>query len=214
MQYPTHERSSMRPVLLAALLMAAPAAAFVTTSAAAQGAPGGSSTPAASVPPQPARWTQKKLFFVYQGIQTKYTCQGLTDTMRSILLTLGARRSDMDLRQTGCIGVNTPSPNPGVSGTISVLEPVAPEQAYSPGANPGTVATRWQRVQLQLDRPGRGGQTQCELLEQVKLRILPLFTTRNVELQSTCSPRQLVVGRSRLLLDVLMPAADNRAARE
>ena len=148
------------------------------------------------------------------GIQTRYTCQGLHDTIREVLLTLGARRSDMDLRQTGCVGLNVPSPHPGVSGTFSVLEPVPPEQAYSPSAHPGTLSAQWQRVQVQLDRPGRGAGSQCELLQQVKSSILPLFSARNVELDSNCSPRQFTIAPTRLHVEVLKPAPDNRAARE
>jgi hypothetical protein len=220
MQYSTRQRFPARRILLAAaLLIAAPAAAFLATAAVAQAAGGAAASqarPAAatagateSAPgvPQPARWTQKKLFFVYRGLQTNYSCDGLQDQIREVLLTLGARKSDLDLVQTGCT-----SGFKGVSGTFSVLEPVPPEQAYSPSAS-GSVAARWQPVQVQLDRPGKDVNAQCELLDQVKQRILPLFATRNIQYDSTCSPRQLIVGGTSLKLEVLSPE-EGRVARE
>jgi hypothetical protein len=204
MRYSRHRCMSGQRVLLAAVLMAVAAASLSPIKAAAQGTtapPATDSAPAASTP-QPARWIKKKLFFVYAGLQTQYRCQGLTDQMREVLLQLGARKSDLDVRQAGCAA--TGNQFPGVAGSLSVLEPVAPEQAYSPNASPGVVAAHWQAVQVKLDPPGRGQNGQCELLQQVKSRILPLFTTRNVQFDSACSPRTLLVGRTTLRLEVLV----------
>jgi hypothetical protein len=206
MRYLKSRSLSARPVLVAALVMVAAAAGFATAAAAADSAP-------AAGTPQPARWTQKKIFFVYEGIQTTYSCEALTDQVREVLLELGARNSDIDVHETGCTsGFNAQTPHPGVAGTFSVLEPVSPEQAYSPSATPGTVAAHWQPVQLHLAPPGRDVNGQCELLDQLKHRILPLFATRNVQYQSTCSPRQVVVGGTSLHLEVLVP--DSRTASQ
>ena len=40
---------------------------------------------------QSAVWTQKEFQFVYQGFTTKYSCDGLRDKMRTVVLELGAR---------------------------------------------------------------------------------------------------------------------------
>jgi hypothetical protein len=45
---------------------------------------------------------------------------------------------------------------------------------------------------------------QCELIEQVKHKVLPLFTARNVDLQDFCVPHQLLPGGTRLVAEVLM----------
>jgi hypothetical protein len=39
----------------------------------------------------------------------------------------------------------------------------------------------------------------------VKQQVLPLFTTRNVDLKSTCIPHQLTPGGTQLTADVLAP---------
>lgn len=198
-------------VLSAALLLAMTAASFSPINAVAQEAnaapPAGASLG--------AHWVQKKIFFVYAGIQTTYVCQGLTDQMRDILLQLGARKSDLDVRETGCTsGFDQPTHFPGVAGTVSVLEPVVLAQVAQPPNAAGTVAAHWQPVEVKLDRPGRDANGQCELLQQVKLRVLPLFTTRNVRLDSVCSPRQLLVGGTTLRLEVLVPDHRSDVARE
>jgi hypothetical protein len=225
MRYSTQQTLSARLVSFAALVMVTAAAGFVATKVAAQGAAthalpalaaagAAESAPAAGVP-QPARWTKKKIFFIYMGIQTNYTCQSLTDDIRQVLLQLGARKSDIDVHETGCTsGFNAPTPHPGVAGTFYVLEPVAAEQANGPGAPAGTVAAHWQPMKVQLDPPGRDVNGQCELLDQVKHRILPLFATRDVQYQSTCFPHEEIVGGTSLRLQVLMPDFGTQAARE
>jgi hypothetical protein len=219
----SHQRRSARRDLLAALLLAVATAICSPTKAAAQGTSGSPATRVASAtdstPPagvaQPARWIKKKIFFIYQGFQTQFVCQGLTDQVRKVLLELGARKSDMDVHEANCsAGFNQPTPAPAVAGTFFVLEPVPPEQAYSPNATPGAVVAHWQPVQVQLDRPGRDVNGQCELLDQVKHRILPLFATRNVKYESACTPYEEVVGGTSLRLEVLMPDRSGDVARE
>ena len=69
---------------------------------------------------QAAVWKQQKFNFIYQGFTTKYSCDGLRDKMRDILLQLGARR-DLKLGYWGCSGRSgVPDPFPGVSVTMSV----------------------------------------------------------------------------------------------
>ncbi len=50
-----------------------------------------------SAAPFPAVWKEQHLEFSYMGRTARYSCEGLRDKMRSLLLDLGARR---DL--TGC----------------------------------------------------------------------------------------------------------------
>jgi hypothetical protein len=45
---------------------------------------------------------------------------------------------------------------------------------------------------------------QCELLEQIKQTILPMFSARNVHYQSNCIPNQLNVGATQLKAELLI----------
>jgi len=179
---------------------------------------------AAAGAPEGAQWVTKKVFFVYAGIQTQYGCDGFRDQMRKVLLQLGARKSDLDVRETGCgPGLNQATHSTGVSGTMSVLEPVQLAQgdsanrgagAVAASAGPGVVAAHWQAVQVRLDPPGRDVNGQCELLQQIKSHILPLFATRNVQYDPVCSPRALLVGPTSLRLEVLTVDHTSDVARE
>jgi len=156
----------------------------------------------ASEPVQPAIWTPKQLRFVYSGFTTKYSCDGLREKMRSVLLKLGARKEDLEVNSAGCPGLGEPTTFPTVDIRMNVLQP-AP--APPPGANaPPAVATHWQLVDLARYHDPLRAAGDCELIEQLQHRILPLFTTRNVQFRSNCVPNQLQLGTV-LKAEVLLP---------
>jgi hypothetical protein len=153
---------------------------------------------------QPATWTAKELTFTYQGFTTRYSCDGLRGKVRSALLILGARRKDLTVNESGCSRPDGgPEPFPGVRIKMQVLTPVA--AAATPDAK--TVAAHWKAVDLRLDRDALSESGDCELLEQIKQSILPLFTTRNIKYSSTCVPHQLSPGGTILRADVLVSDA-------
>src|SRR5471032_1735561 len=92
---------------------------------------------------QSAVWTQKEFKFTYQGFTTKYSCDGLRDKVRLILLTFGARK-DLKVSEWGCAGNSgRPDPFPGVAVKMSVLEPSDPARAAGPAP---PVAAHWKNV--------------------------------------------------------------------
>ncbi len=170
-----------------------------TCGTAAAGAPAGDDA-------QRATWTPKEQRFTYQGFTTRYSCDGLREKVRSALLALGARK-DLTVNETACSTLSGgPDPFPGVAIKMHVLTPLA-ANAATPDA--GTVAAHWQTLDLRLDRDTLAASGDCELLEQIKQSILPLFTTRNVEYSSNCVPHQLSVGGTRLRAQVLIADAPN-----
>ena len=196
------DRLSSVVVSLAAVLL--PAAAALGRAEAVSAAPA-DSQPAAEAP-QTARWSERKISFTYMGFTTHYSCEGLTDQVRHVLLELGARKSDMNVHELGCTTrVGEPTPFPAVAGTFYVLEPVPPEQAYSPAGVVGVVSAHWQPVDVRFDHSGLDMSGQCELLEQIKQHILPLFPARNVQFKSLCVPHELFAGGTSLRVEVLMP---------
>jgi hypothetical protein len=149
-----------------------------------------------------AVWTAKPLHFTFMGFTAKYSCDGLADRMRGILLLLGAR-PDLKLTPVGCSGgFGRPTQFPGVSGTVNVLEPVG-EKGPAPDQKP--LAAHWQQVVVAPRGEPLHAAGDCELSEQVKTSILPLFATRNIAYNSTCIPHQLTVGGTQLAADVLVP---------
>ena len=153
-----------------------------------------------------AVWAPKELSFVYQGFTTKYSCDGLQDKMKSVLTKLGAH--DIQVRGFGCIRLARPEPLPGVRIRMKVLQPAGKQGGQA-------VPAYWQMVDLVARDPGEAA-GDCELIEHIKQKVLPLFTTRNIDYGSTCVPKQLVIGATRLKAEVLVAdqsAGPDSAAR-
>lgn len=148
-------------------------------------------------------WTPKETRFVYQGFTSKYSCDGLRDKLRKVLLDLGAR-PDLQVSTSGCARLNGPDPFPGVRIKMNVLQ-IAPDTASA--AKDATVAAHWQTIDVTLERDPVQAAGDCELVEQIQQKILPLFSTRNVEYSSACVPHQLSIGGTRLRADVLVADA-------
>jgi hypothetical protein len=150
---------------------------------------------------QPAVWTQKELTFVYQGFTTKYSCDGLRDKMRGVLLQLGAKKKDLKVNEYGCTSsFGRPDPFPGVQIKMSVLQPAAADSKQPP------VGAHWTPVDLKLpDSTFSNDSGECELVEEIRAKILPSFTTRDVNLRDNCIPFQQTATRPTLKLEVLAP---------
>jgi hypothetical protein len=150
--------------------------------------------------PVTAGWVPREFRYTFQGFTAKYSCDGLRDRIKVVLLQLGARKQDLTVSPTGCsAGFGRPTIFPGVSVKMSVLEPLSEKSA--PDIQP--VAALWRNVDVSRREPLRAA-GDCELTEQIKQSILPLFTTRNVEYKSTCVPHQLTPGGTTLKADVLV----------
>jgi hypothetical protein len=151
-----------------------------------------------------AVWAPKELTFTYLGHTTKYTCDGLRDKMRYILLELGARQ-DIQVQDFGCMRMAQPELSPGVSIRMNVLQ--------SAGEHVGSaVPARWKMIDVLARRDPIDAAADCELIGQIKREVLPLFATRNVDYRSTCQNKQLLVGATRLKAQVLV--ADQGAAAD
>ena len=162
---------------------------------------------------QSAVWTPRELQFTYMGFTTKYTCDGLRDRVKTMLLLLGARKDDLKVVQSPCSGnPDRPDPFPGVRIKMHVLQPT--DQKPTPDGQ--IVAAHWQPVDLLKGEFGLDAAGQCELLEQVNQKILPLFATRNIDMQTSCVPHQLSPAGTRLKAEVLIAdrkkPADKQAA--
>ena len=185
---------SLTQAMLAALVLALPASAVA--------ADGGA--PAAQA--QPAVWTPKELTFMFLGFTAHYSCDGLRDKISHVLSELGAR-SDFKVDYYGCpSGFGKPDPFPGVRIKLQVLQPAGADEKST-----GVIGAHWRRVDLHLDKDPVWEASDCELLEQIRQKILPLFAARKVDFASNCVPHQAYLG-THLGADLLFPdAKDDKA---
>jgi len=185
---------------------------------AAEGVAEGQSGEIQSGEPQLAVWTDKELNFVYQGFTTRYSCDGLRDKVRSVLLDLGAQKKGLKVMELGCSSPSgRPDPFPGVRVKMKVLQPAGSVDPKQTDQIP--VAAHWKPLDLKLRDSFSNDSGECELVEQIRHSIVPLFATRNIDLKTTCIPHQASASRPSLKMDVLVaddaqhPAGEPQAAR-
>lgn len=195
-------RTASRAALASSLASSLAAAALVASTL-----PGPVRADTPSGESQAAVWTQRELWFVYQGFTTHYSCDGLRDKVRVVLLDLGARKKDLQVLESACsVSPGLPDPFPGVRIKMSVLTPA---DKASDGQH--IVAAHWKPVALKVDDYHYTNDSgECELVEQVHDKILPLFTTRNLDYRSECVPHQGAATGPSLQLEVLFPDATAR----
>jgi hypothetical protein len=135
-----------------------------------------------------------QLTFPYRQFTTQYSCSGPGMRMKSLLLKLGAR-PDLEVHGYGCTRLTRPDPFAGVKIKMNVLEPAGP--------HPG-LAAHWKRVDVLVDRELLEAAADCELIEQIAQKILPLLSVRNVDYHATCQARNLLPGAVQVKADVLV----------
>jgi hypothetical protein len=132
-------------------------------------------------------WQHHKLTFNYFGFTALYTCDGLEDQVRQILLHFGARK-DVSVTATGCPGpFNEPSPNAWVNTDFYSLAPAADAGASD------TVKARWTFLEVTPRRPNFMGGGDCELIQEMKDLITKNFTLRDVVYRTDCFPYQISI---------------------
>jgi len=158
----------------------------------------GSARSAAPENEVPAVWKARELSLDYTGFTSRYSCEGLRNKVEQALLALGARR-DLDVTPYPC-SITRLERIPSVQIKVSTLEPVAAAPAQD------AVQAHWKTVQLAgINKLDAGD---CELAEQIKRDILPLFTTRNLKSRLNCMAFQQPVGMIVLTVDVLVTGKD------
>lgn len=177
----------------------------------------------AASPARNAVWVQQELTLAYMGFTNYYSCEGLRDKLRWVLDEVGARPG-YEIRTTGCVNVTGPERMPGarivaalpVEATpevLSRLESGAAKQALvarstgkAEASGDVAVAQFPARPRLVEFRGRPGGRLQdgdCELMEQVRDRVLVPLGVRIVDDGLRCAPRSVSPGSLRLTVEVL-----------
>jgi hypothetical protein len=155
-------------------------------------------TALANAEPQPGVWQDHQVELAYLGFTSHYSCDGLQSKLELLLRQLGAR-PDWKVSAFGCDrGFGEPSRFPRATMKFATLQPADPgsadassaEAATVPPAAAASVAGVWRTVQLAPHRPFNLDDGDCELMEQFRDKVLPLFATRDQQLRLTCVPHQ------------------------
>jgi hypothetical protein len=170
---------------------------------AADAADAGAGTPAST---QPGDWKAQKLNFFFMGFTATYSCDGLGDQLRVLLRASGAR-DGAKIDPICARGFGVPDKLAQANLEFSTLQPQTGPTPAAP-----TVPGTWRHVSFSPHHPYELQLGDCELIEQFRDKLLPKFTTRNVQSQVTCVPNQLSGSNYNLSFEVFAPAAPAVAA--
>jgi hypothetical protein len=206
-------------VCLSLTFMASHAAAGTPTPAAPMPAAGIPAAPLQTVGnPLAAVWKEQHINFFYMGRTARYSCEGLRDKVRAMLLDLGARR-DLKIAAVGCEDydrVRVKSMAPSLN--IIFSAPALPDTSAKPLHEGDLAATdaRFETFTITSDAFRNMGIGDCELVEEFTHQILPKLVTRDLKRDITCVPYQQSGSRFLVKGKVLrpLPQAEQAVGRQ
>jgi hypothetical protein len=125
---------------------------------------------------QPGVWQKHQYSFEFLGFTSTYSCDGLADKIKVLLLAAGARRDSKSYPGACANGFGSPDK--------FALAPSGTDTSGKP------VDGVWRPVVFADRSPRELTTGDCELVEQFRNNVLPMFTTRNAEDHITCVPHQ------------------------
>jgi len=139
---------------------------------------------------QAAVWQERQYSFTFLGFTSTYSCDGLADKLKILLRAAGAR-GDVRATAGACAnGFGRPDKFARADLKFYVLVPGGAGSVSAADSVQGSVDGSWLPVQIATHIPREVGLGDCELVEQFKNNVLPLFTMRNEEQHTTCIPYQ------------------------
>ena len=166
---------------------------------------------ATTAPGVTAQWQQRQTRFHYSGFTTHYSCDGIKYKVGLLLRTMGAR--DIKVRDI----CTSPNGEPQLFHTmkLSFSVPVPAKKgdnkADKKADKKGTFPAEWREVTLAAMNPMDLDSGDCELVEQIRDQVLPLFNPRAVVNRTACIPHQESVGQLYLRMSLLMPVKHKKA---
>jgi hypothetical protein len=151
------------------------------------GSPASGDAPGAIPGSVPITWQHHHATFSYFGLTVLYSCDGLEEQVRRILLYLGAR-GDLKVIATGCPDASGgPTRNAWINADFDVPVPLAGSGA--PAGNPEVA--QWLEVTLTPKHPSFMGKGDCELIESMKDLLNNDLNIRGLDYTTSCFPGSL-----------------------
>jgi len=148
--------------------------------------------------PEATAWQHHHVTFNYFGITSIYSCDGLEDKVRQILLFFGARRS-AQVQATGCPrGPNSLSRFAWVTADFDTLSAAPADTAAG-----DIVQAHWTPFKFNGQRPFFMGEGDCELMSAMKPLLTQNFSWRGLDYDTGCTPHQITLDDFRLSGEVL-----------
>ena len=130
-------------------------------------------------------WQHHKVTFPFNGLTSKYNCNGLEDSVRHILMHFGAR-SDAKVSAGGCgAGTSVPGGRAFIDADFYTLAPAAESGSSD------TVAAHWTAKHLDPNHPYFMDYGSCELVQQMQDLITKNFAIQDLQYRTDCFPHDI-----------------------
>jgi hypothetical protein len=159
---------------------------------------------ASATNPEQGVWQKHEYSFQFLGFTTTYSCDGLASKLKVLLIAAGARADAKSTADACAGGYGSPDQFARARLTFYTLASAGiAENASRP------ISGVWRSVALADRSPREVALGDCELIEQFRDKVLPMFTTRNIDNRMTCVPNQLSGSVINLKFEVFagLPAA-------
>jgi hypothetical protein len=176
--------------------------------------------------PVQAIWKDQEFAFFFQSQTTFYSCSSLEAKLERILSALGARKPHVKVRSVDCQAGPVRMPRVIVNMTAPVEATAQALAERDKGKSKRELAARvrgetedpaalaefpaqWKRVSVSRGavdlEPG-----DCELIDELRRKVLPRLAIRVVKDSMHCTPQQLTLGQPQLEVEALveMPKPD------
>ena len=141
---------------------------------------------AAAPSPAPGIWQKHQYTFAYLGFTSTYSCDGLAGQLKRLLLAAGARADSKSQPGVCASPYGRPDKFARADLTFYTLAPLDNGKPSEEKPVDGV----WRSVALAPHSPQGLQIGDCELVDQFRAQVLPMFTTRNIVNQVTCVPYQ------------------------
>jgi len=160
---------------------------------------------------QPGSWQPHSYDFHFMGFTSTYSCDGLADKLQLLLRVVGAR-PDATVMPLCARGSGVPDKLVQASLKFSTLQLADTNASGAAAGAPNDVPGVWRHVELAPRHPFALQTGDCELVEQFRDALLPMFATRNINSQVTCVPHQDSGSNFSLSFDVFAPPPQAKGA--
>jgi len=135
---------------------------------------------------EPGSWQKHEYSFAFMGFTSTYSCDGLADKIKLLLIAAGARHEVKSQPGACASGFGRPDKFARADLTFYTLAPIVGDTS----SDGKPVDGKWLPVSFTDHSPRELSTGDCELIEQFHNTLLPMFTTRNLDNRTTCIPHQ------------------------
>ena len=157
---------------------------------------------------EPAVWQHHKELISYYGVTETYTCTGMEDHLRQVLLYFGARKEGLKVTPM-CSEQLAPMHQVFVRLEFDSLVPASSATGGSSGEQ---VTGEWADLHVSPRDSLFRDRAECELFEHLKDVLTKDFTLRDVQYRTTCTPYSTTLQDYQITGQVLLPPGQARVA--